>query len=578
MNQYQDLLRSYVLPRWRTTSLLLFFLLFGTGLELLNPFIIARFIDAALNGESLRHLITLAALFLLLATVIQFASIAETYIASNLGLKATNDLRADLAHHCLSLDLSFHNSRSPGELIERVDGDVGKLSNFFSRFIVDLLGSGLLLIGVLIALYTIDWRVGGALTLFVLITLVVIHSMRNIGVPFFREASEARAKLFGFLEERLSGSEDIRPNGGIPYVLLRFFEHSRLKFRKYMKALLVGMALFSSSMILFAVGSALALGLGSYLYLKGLASLGIVFMIFRYTELLTRPIEIIGRQIQDLQEAGASVLRVREIIDTQTKVIDQGELHLPAKALGVAFDQVSFHYPDAKDQAPVLKDLSFTLEPGKKLGLLGRTGSGKTTLTRLLFRFYDPTEGSLYLNGSNLKSYRLDSVNSQVALVTQEVQLFHASLRNNLTLFKKSIADERLLEAIRKVGLWDWYSNLENGLDTWLEPNSSLSAGQAQLLSFVRVFLKDPGLIILDEASSRLDPATEQQLDTAINTLLQGRTAIIIAHHLKTVERVDEILILENGQCLEKGKRETLKHSDSHFSSLLKSGLDEALV
>lgn len=575
------MLRTYVLPRWRSALALLALLLLGVGLELLSPFILASFIDSALAGEPLRHLINLAVLFLVLVSLTQLGNVAESYFATNLGFKATNDLRADLAMHCLTLDMSFHNSRTPGELIDRVDGDVGKLSNFFSRFVVDLLGSGLLLIGVLGVLFSIDWRVGLALSIFVVVMLAVIMSLRNVGVPYFMAHSEAHAKFFGFLEERLVGTEDVRPNGGVPYVLRRFYEHGRSLFRKGIRANIIGMSLYSVSMILFAVGSVVALGLGATLFLNGLITLGMVFIIFRYTELLTRPIEVIGRQIQDLQQAGASILRVQELLGTKTKLEDKGTTQISSGALSVAFQNVSFHYPDAEkeDVKNVLEQVSFSLQGGKKLGLLGRTGSGKTTLTRLLFRFFDPVAGTIYLNGTALPELSLGSLHERVAMVTQEIQLFHATLRDNLTLFKKDIDDERIVAAIREVGLGDWFASLKDGLDTLLEPASTgLSAGQAQLLAFARVFLKDPGLVILDEASSRLDPATEGQLEQAIEKLLRGRTAIIIAHRLKTIDRVDELMILENGCCIEHGEKKRLEHSKSRFAELLKTGLDEALA
>jgi ATP-binding cassette, subfamily B, bacterial len=581
LGHYRSMLRTYVLPRWRSALALLTLLLLGVGLELLSPFILASFIDGALAGEPLRELINLAVLFLLLVSLTQLGNVAESYFATNLGFKATNDLRADLAMHCLTLDMSFHNNRTPGELIDRVDGDVGNLSNFFSRFVVDLLGSGLLLIGVLIVLFSIDWRVGLVLSVFVLVMLAVILGLRNVGVPYFMAHSEAHAKFFGFLEERLVGTEDVRPNGGVPYVLRRFFEHGRSLFRKGIRANIVGMSLYSTSMILFTVGSVVALGLGAGLFQRGLITLGTVFIIFRYTELLTRPIEVVGRQIQDLQQAGASILRVQELLGTKTKLEDKGKISTPSGALSVSFQNVSFHYPDAEKEEVknVLEQVSFSLKAGTKLGLLGRTGSGKTTLTRLLFRFFDPIAGTIYLNGTSLPDLSLSSLHEHVAMVTQEIQLFHASVRDNLTLFKKDIPDEQIVAAIREVGLGDWFASLKSGLNTLLEPASTgLSAGQAQLLAFARVFLKDPGLVILDEASSRLDPATEGQLEQAIEKLLRGRTAIIIAHRLKTIDRVDELLILENGRCVEHGEKKRLEQKNSRFAELLKTGLDEALA
>lgn len=577
----RNILKIYLAPHWRSTLLLLVLLLVGVGLQLLSPFILARFIDGALAGEPLSQLFTLAVIFLLTVTFIQLGNLAESYVATNLGFRATNDLREDLALHCLNLDMSFHNSRTPGELIDRVDGDVGTLSNFFSRFVVDLFGNSLLLLGVLAVLFAIDWRIGLALSGFVLVMLTVIIALRNVGVPFFMKHSEANAQFFGFLEERLTGTEDVRPNGGIPYVLKRFFEHGRSMFYTGIKANLVGMGLFSTSMILFAFGAVLSLGLGAWLFQGGFITLGTVFVVYRYTELLTRPIEIIGRQIQDLQQAGASVLRVNELLQTETKLKDKGQITAPLSALSIKFQNISFLYPNETKEtsAPILKDISFSLEAGKKLGLLGRTGSGKTTLTRLIFRFFDPVQGQIYLNNHALPDLTLDSLHERVAMVTQDIQLFHASLRNNLTLFKKDIADDDIITAIHEVGLGDWYSSLNQGLDSLLTPsNTGLSAGQAQLLAFARVFLKDPSLVILDEASSRLDPATELQLEKTIQKLIAGRTAIIIAHRLKTIDFVDDLLILEQGRCIEYGEKKLLEASDSRFAELLRNGLEEALV
>jgi ABC-type multidrug transport system fused ATPase/permease subunit len=228
----------------------------------------------------------------------------------------------------------------------------------------------------------------------------------------------------------------------------------------------------------------------------------------------------------------------------------------------------------------VLKDVTFTLAPGTLLGLLGRTGSGKTTLTRLLLRFYDPQSGVIRLGGTNIRDVSLHILRQRIGMVTQEVQLFHASVRDNLTLFDPQIPDARILEVIEELGLGPWYRTLPTGLDTALAPGgSNLSAGEAQLLAFARVFLKDPALVILDEASSRLDPATEQLIGRTTERLVRGRTAILIAHRLATIERVDEILILEDGRVLEHGKREALRDDPtSRFARLRRTGLAELLA
>jgi ATP-binding cassette subfamily B protein len=208
------------------------------------------------------------------------------------------------------------------------------------------------------------------------------------------------------------------------------------------------------------------------------------------------------------------------------------------------------------------------------LGLLGRTGSGKTTAGRLLFRFFDPTQGAVRLGGIDLRRVRLADVRHRVGVVTQEVQLFHATVRDNLTFFDSEVPDDRLVEALRLLELGPWLDSLPAGLDTLLAPNGGgLSAGEAQLLAFVRVFLKDPGLVVLDEASARLDPATEHRVERAIDRLLQGRTAVVIAHRLTTIERADEVLLLDEGRVAEHGSRAALAADpESRLAALLRAG------
>ena len=494
---------------------------------------------------------------------------ADSYLATDIGLTATNQLRADLALHMLRLDMSFHNQHTPGELIERVDGDVGRLNHFFARFMVDLVGNFFLMVGIFISLFWIDWRVGAAMMIYALVTFIVIYRTRNVAVPYYRTARQAVAELYGFLEERLAGTEDVRANGGTPYVLRRFSERARRALRTDVKAGGIGTAVFSVQVLLLTLGTILALGSGVYLFTSGLATIGTVYLIYRYTELLREPIEQISREIQQLQEAGASIIRIQDLLAIQTNIADTGAMTLAHGPLAVHFDQVSFHYGTQRDEDAdsgrpaeriaarklmtpgdtqhdeltitsrdlILNGVSFKLAAGKTLGLIGRTGSGKTTMTRLLLRLYDPQRGAVRLNDVPLTDIPLAAVRKQIGMVTQEVQLFQASVRNNLTLFGAVSNDEQIISVLEQLGLGGWFHALPDGLGSILPAGGGgLSAGQAQLLAFARVLLRDPGLIILDEASSRLDPATEQLLEQAVDNLLTDRTAIIIAHRLATLE------------------------------------------
>ena len=276
-----------------------------------------------------------------------------------------------------------------------------------------------------------------------------------------------------------------------------------------------------------------------------------------------------------MQRATAGLKRIEELHRIQTRIRDGREKLSASRPLGIAFDHVHFAYHPGD---PVLCNVSFSLEPGKILGLLGRTGSGKTTITRLLFRFYDIQRGQIRIGDQNIENICLDDLRQHVGMVTQDVQVFNASVRDNLTLFRSGVSDEKIIGILRDLGLGAWYAALSEGLDTELVA-SSLSAGEAQLLAFARVFLKNPGLVILDEPSSRLDPATEQQINRAVERLLQDRTGIIIAHRLETVERVDNILILDNGRVRELGPRaELVADPNSRFSRLLNAGLEELIA
>jgi ABC-type multidrug transport system fused ATPase/permease subunit len=577
MAGYRQLFSRYVLPRWRMAAVLGCLLLATIGLQLANPLILRRFIDGAQRGDSLGTLTAIAGAFLAVAILAQVVSVVETYVAQDLGWLATNQLRVDLAVHCLRLDPPFHATHSPGELIERIDGDVLAVANFFSRFVIYILGNGLLVLGVLVLFWQVDWRTGAAMTALVGAALVAIHVLRDVATPHWRAVRQATAELMGFIEERLSGTEDIRSSGATAYVMRRLYERMRSRTRHAQRAGVIGYSLGWVLTLTFYGAMAIALGLGSYLYLRHEITIGTVYLLLAYAQMLDRPLEMLTRQFQDFQQAAAGVRRIQSLLGLRSVISDGRGDRLPDGPLSVELDDVSFAYDPGE---PVLRHVSIRIEPGKVVGVLGRTGSGKTTLSRLIFRLYDPIRGDVRLGGVDVRDARVAELRARVGMVTQDIQLFHASVRDNLTLFDASIPDRRIEEVLDELGLRDWRRSLPQGLDTRISAGASgLSAGQAQLLAFARVFLENPGLIVLDEASSRLDPATERLLEQAVDRLLEGRTGIVIAHRLGTVRRADEILILEDGQIVEQGQRTDLERdAGSRFSGILRAGMEEVLV
>ena len=297
----------------------------GLGLQLALPLIIRHFIDEAQEGAPLAVLAASASAFIGIAVLQQVVQVFATYFSERVGWTATNNIREDLAAHALSLDMAYHNDRTPGEMIERVDGDPNELGKFFSLFIFEMLGSLLLLIGILLLLLREDWRAGLALTVFVVAGMAVLTSIRNIAVPYWKANRAASADMFGFLEERLAGTEDIRSNDAKPYVMRRFHELMRSWYGKELKAGLMSSIMFSTTMFMFGVGSAVSLSTGAYLYFGGAISLGTVYLIFHYTQMLVMPINRFTQQLDSFQRASAAISRILELDAVRKTVLDPEE-------------------------------------------------------------------------------------------------------------------------------------------------------------------------------------------------------------------------------------------------------------
>jgi len=588
---YFGLLGTYLRPQRGRVGGLALLLIGSIALQLVNPQVIRYFIDTTQAGGAADALLWAAGAFLALGLGQRALALVTTYSSLNVGWTATNALRADLALHCLNLDMAFHKTHTPGELIERIDGDVTALANFFAQFVLRLLGNAVLIVGILVLLFATEWRAGLGVLGYCLATLIALAAVQNLGVRRFTAARQADAEQFGFLEERLGGLEDIRGSGAEAHTLHEWYARLRAVARHGVRAQMAQSLTFVLTNALYLIGYGLGLGLGAYLYSQGSVSIGTAFLIVYYISMVAAPLENIREQADDLQKARAGLDRVRALLRLQPRVQEPGAAGGPpparagrSAALSVTFDGVAFTYNDSEaaeaDGPPVLRDITFRLPAGEVLGVLGRTGSGKTTLTRLLFRLYDPTAGAIRLDAHDIRDLPFADLRAQVGMVTQEVQLFGASLRDNLAFFNPAVRDAAMGAALAELGLDGWVAGLAQGLDTPLAAGGAgLSAGEAQLLAFTRVFLKNPGLIILDEAAARLDPVTEARLERAVDRLLRGRTGIIIAHRLRTVERADRILILDGGWVVEYGPRAQLAADPtSHFYHLLQTGLEDALV
>jgi len=575
--RYWALLASYLKDQTGLFALLSMLLVSSIGFKILIPQVTRAFIDSAMAGDEVDQLLLLAAAFIGIAIFQQLLAVGATWSGEVVAWNATNQLRIDVAEHTLHLDMAFHKSKTPGEMIERLDEDVTALARFFSQLVVIVGGNLLLMAGVLVMFFMEHFWLGMAYTIFSFGSLYLLNRLREFAIPFEIKRRQAIADLLGYLEERLSGTEDVRSSGAVDYIINGLYRLQSNLFHHWKNVQFRYWLLGVISRLITVLGYALAFTSGFYLFNSGAIGISTAFLIIHYMNLLARPLQQLSSQVEGLQGVGASIERISELMVAQRSIEDGTRSELPDGPLQLQFDAVSFGY-DAEET--VLEKITLDLQAGKVLGVLGRTGSGKTTLTRLIFRLYDPDQGTIRIGGREIRQLKVADLRHRVGLVTQDVQLFQASVRDNLTFFASHIPDQKILQVLQQLELWDWYSRLPNGLDTRLETGGrSMSAGEAQLLAFTRVFLQDPGLVVLDEASSRLDPATEARIERAMDTLLANRTAIVIAHRLGTVDRADEVMILDSGAIIELGERSALANDhDSHFSELLRVGLENVLV
>lgn len=366
---------------------------------------------------------------------------------------------------------------------------------------------------------------------------------------------------------------DIRSSGAEAHTLRGFYARARDRLWRTSHARVVDAVPWSTNGVLTAMANTLSFVVPAVLVQRGSLTVGAAFVLYFYTRLLMQPLDNVSHQVEQLQLAIAGGRRVIALLGVQPTLTDGPGADLPTGALRVRLDHVTFGYGDDPD---VLHDVCVDVAPGHVLGIVGRTGSGKSSIARLLVRFHDPRAGTVEVGGVDVRTLRRADLRARVALVTQEVHVLRASVRDNLTLFDPDVDDDRIVAALRRLGLGPWFDALPDGLDTVVrEGGAGMSAGESQLLSFGRAFLADPSVVILDEASSRLDPATELVLESAVDALLEDRTGIVIAHRLATLERCDTICVLDHGRVVELGDRDALAADEtSRFGALLRTGLD----
>ncbi len=548
----------------------------GSLLLLAGPLVVRRIVDRAGAGADVSELRNLALVFLVVVIVGQVVAVVVTRSATISAWRTTNQLRLDITRHVLGLDHEFHRRHTPGELIQRVDGDVTSVSELLGRVVPKALGAALLVGGMIVVVAVIDWRVGLGMLVYVAAAIALVLLLRRRAVAESSEELGAYARLYGGIEERLNASEDLRSNGAGSHAMWRFVEDSADTLSTSVRRESAFLGMWWGVQGTVVAGTVISLVASTLLVSRGAMTIGTAFLLFQYVLLIERPLEDIVHELETVQKATGAMRRVSALLTIDPSIVDGGDTSPPVGALDVRFDRVGFEYGD--DQ-PVLRDVSLTIGAGRSVGIVGRTGSGKTTFSRLVLRLVEATEGTIAVGGVPIDRIPLAELRRRVAMVPQEVELFGGTIRENVTLFDPAPGDDEVVAALRAVGL---DALADGGIDRTLGAGGAgLSAGEAQLLAMARVWLRHADVVVLDEATARIDPDTEERLESAVHKLMRGRTTLIIAHRLSTLREVDDIVVFDGGRIVESGARDALAADrSSRFNRLLTLALedDEAIA
>jgi ABC-type multidrug transport system fused ATPase/permease subunit len=542
----------------------------ATSLTVAAPVVVHRIVDDARDGVSADTVLMLAFGYLVVALLAQLANVVVVWLGTATAWRTTNELRLRLTAHVLRMDHGFHRRHTPGELIQRVDGDVTALSDFFGVVLPKVLGATMMLVGVVVVLLVKDWRLGMGMVGYVVVATAVTLAGRHRAVNESADELGSYARLYGGIEERLTAGEDLRANGAGAHAMWRFAGETSQVIASALRRERAFLRLWWAVQGAVSAGTAGCVVVGALLVQRGSITVGTAFLLLQYVLLVERPLEDLVEQLTKVQKANGAMLRVIALQAVQPSIVDGGQVSPGPGALDVSLHQVSFAYDG---DAPVLRNVDLHLTAGRSLGVVGRTGSGKTTVSRLLTRLVEASSGTVLLGGVPIADIPLRELRQRVAMIPQEVELFHGSVRDNVTLFDPLPCDQSVREALKAVGLTSLADDVHRDLGAG---GSGLSAGEAQLLALARIWLRQPDLMVLDEATARVDPHTEALLEAAVTALMRGRTTVIIAHRLSTLQRVDEIAVFDHGRLVEHGDRPALAGDErSRFAQLLALALED---
>lgn len=542
-----------------------------TGLSLLGPYLLGIAIDDYILPGDLPGLARICLLMLAAYGLTSLLTWFQTYVMAAAAQRTVRDLRNDLFEHLQTLSLRFFDQRAHGDLMSRLTNDIENISMVLAQGVTQLVSAFLSLIGVAVVMFLLNWRL--AVVTLVTLPVMMLFLTRWVGERTragFRQQQKTLGKLNGLIEETITGQRVVKAYSRERAVLAEFdLANAELRRAATRAQIFSG---FIGPMMNFVnnLGLAIVAGAGGWMALQGWATIGTIASFINYGRQLGRPLNEMASLYNSIQSAVAGAERVFETIDEVAELTNAPDAHpLGAIAGDVVFEDVSFGY---EKDVPVLKHVSLHAEPGQVVALVGPTGAGKTTIVNLLTRFYDIKGGRVSIDGRDIREIKMEDLRRQLGIVLQDTFLFTGSVMDNIRYGRLDATDEEVFAAARLANADTFIHRLPHGYDTALsERASNLSQGQRQLLAIARAILANPSILILDEATSSVDTRTEKHIQGAMLRLMQGRTSFVIAHRLSTIRNADQILVINHGEIIERGRHAELLAQRGFYYNLYMS-------
>ncbi len=569
-------LLKFVKPYRLSVLLATLLMLLSSGASVAGPYLLKVALDSGLGAGSLPTLRNVVIIYLVLALIQWGATYGRVNLMVRIGQSIIFDLRACLFEHLQQLSLSFFSRYSVGRVITRVINDVGVLREFLTWAVLAIARDLFVLVGIVVAMLAMDLRL--SLLTFAVLPIMVTATMafRKQARENYRRVRSAISWVNSVLAENINGVRVVQAFSR-QEINYQYFKGTVNKnnLDTNLGAARIAAAYPSIIDFLGSLSTALVVWLGGAAVLGAKVTPGVLVAFILYISRFFEPIRDLSRRYDSFQSTMASSERIFGLLDTQVEVEDDPQgIELPAIQGEVSFEDVYFNYSD--DPAPVLENISFQVQPGETVALVGETGAGKSTLVKLISRFHDPVLGRVRIDGYDLRKVTQGSLRKQMGIVLQDPFLFNGSVTENIRFGRLEATDEEVQAAAEAVGAHEFITNLRKGYDTPVEEGGVLlSVGQRQLISFARALLADPRILILDEATSSVDTQTERIIQQALARLLKGRTSFVIAHRLSTVVSADRILVIQGGRIVEQGTHSELLAKAGIYFQLYRTGFEE---